>query len=390
MKKISLLSALFFLLMLAFLVVVAGAAETLKIGMVTSLTGPLSPSFKTMADSVKSTEEYFNQRGGVTVAGKKYNIEIIAEDDQSSPSGAVSATNKLFQKGIKYLICPIHPPNIHAIARICEEAKVIRLSASNLDPSQLPPEYRYHFAANMTFYYTTPGYDYLQRTYPNVKKIAMLAPDDPGPVACRKQAIREAKKRGMEMVCDEVFNVTTEDFYPLLTKILAKKPDAIDAVAGIPPWAAGIINQSREMGFTGPIFAPAIFGDPYLLQMMVKPEYFTDIFEGGPDVRSDKMTPEVKDLRVLIEKAGQPYIFDSTNVLCCIHVLLQGIEAAQSLDTDKIVDAFEKMTSLKHIWGGTAKFSGKEIGGSNHMVKIDNVPFVRIMNGKIGFEWVKR
>jgi hypothetical protein len=144
------------------------------------------------------------------------------------------------------------------------------------------------------------------------------------------------------------------------------------------------------MGFTGPIFAPAIFGDPYLLKMMVKPEYFTDVFEGGPDVRSDKMLPEVKELRTIVEKAGQPFIFDSVNDMVVIYLLLQGIEAAQSFDPDKVVEAFEKMTSVKHIWGGTAKWSGKELGGSNHMIKLDNVPLVHIMNGEFEFQWLKR
>ncbi|MBN1627818.1 MAG: ABC transporter substrate-binding protein, partial [Deltaproteobacteria bacterium] len=324
------------------------------------------------------------------VAGKKYNIEIVVEDDQSSPPGAISAANKLLQQGIKFIMAPIFPPNNHAIAQICEEAKVIRMAASQLDPTQFPAEQRYNFDANMTYYHVIPVYDYLKRAYPNVKKVALLSPDDPGPVVSRKHTIEVAKKLGMEVVIDEVFQTNTEDFYPILTKVLAKKPDAIDGVGGIPPWAAGIINQSREMGFTGPIFAPAIFGDPYLIEMMAKPEYYTDVFEGGPDVRSDKMLPEVKELRTIVEKAGQPFIFDSVNDMVVIYLLLQGIEAAQSLDTDKVVEAFEKMTSVKHIWGGTAQWSGKDLGGSNHMIKLDNVPLVRIMNGKFEFEWLKR
>jgi branched-chain amino acid transport system substrate-binding protein len=389
MKRISLLSVFFLLPILFMLPVVTGAAETLKVGMVTSVTGPLSPAFKTMADAAKPTADLINETGGVTVGGKKYDVEIITEDDQSSPPGAISATNKLLQAGIKFIIAPIFPPNNIAISQICEEAKVIRVVPSQLDPNQFPPSQHYSFDANLTIYNAAPIYDYLKRNYPQVKTVVFLSPDDPGPIYARKNSAREAEKRGIKVLRDEVYATNTEDFYPLLTKLLALKPDAIDGIGGIPPWAQGIINQSRELGFKGPIFSGAPFGDPYLINSMLKPEYAHDVFEGVPDVRSDKMLPIVKTLRVFVEKAGFPYIFDSVNVLCALWPMLQGIEAAQSFDTDKVVYAMESMTSFETPWG-KAKWAGQEINGGNHMAKMDKVALTRIMNGKFEFEWLER
>ena len=389
MKRIALVSVFFVLLLSAFLPVSAVAVETLKVGMITSVTGPLSPAFKTMADAAKPTTDLINQRGGITVNGKKYHIEVVTEDDQSSPPGAISAANKLLQMEIKFVISPIFPPNNYAISQICEEAKVIRVCPSQLDPNQFPPEQRYNFDANLTIYNCAPVYDYLKRTYPQVKKVAFLSPDDPGPVYARKNAAREAGERGIEVVLDEVYKTNTEDFYPIVTKVLAKKPDAIDCIGGIPPWAAGIINSSREMGFKGPIFSGAPVGCPYLINHMLKPEFANDIFEGVPEVRSDKMVPLTKDLRVLVEKAGFHFIFDSINVLCAIMPMLQGIEAAQSFETDKVVEAMEKMANFDTPLG-KADWAGKEINGSNHMLKLKKVPLTRIMNGKFEFMWLER
>ena len=64
---------------------------------------------------------------------------------------------------------------------------------------------------------------------------------------------------------------------------------------GIPPWTSAIINQSRELGFTGPIFAPCCGGDPNIVNSMLKPEYAHDILSAAPDVNSDKMLPIVKE-----------------------------------------------------------------------------------------------
>ena len=389
MKRILFLSVLFLLPVFLLLPVVSGAEETVKIGMVTSVTGPLSPAFKAMADCAEPTEDLINQSGGITVDGKKYHIDIITEDDQSSPPGAISATNKLLQAGIKFIIAPIFPPNNIAISNICEEAKVIRVAPSQLDPNQFPPDQRYIFDAWMTIYNAAPVYDYLKRKYPTVERVVFLSPDDPGPIYARKNSAREAEKRGIKVLRDEVYATNTEDFYPLLTKLLAVEPDAIDCIGGIPPWIQGIVNQSRELGFKGPVYSGAPFGDPYLLTSMLKPEYAHDVFEGGPDVRSDKMVPTVKDLRVLVEKAGYPYIFDSVNVLCALWPILQGIEAAQSFETDKVVVALENMESFDTPWG-RAKWSGKEINGSNHMAKLEKVPLSRIMGGRVEFEWLER
>lgn len=389
MKRIAIFVSFFLLPMLMLMPITADAVETLKVGMITSVTGPLSPAFKTMADAAKPTSDLINQRGGITVDGKRYHIEIVTEDDQSSPPGAISAANKMLQSGIKFIIAPIFPPNNIAISQICEEARIIRVVPSQLDPNQFPPEQRYSFDANLTIYNCAPVYGYLKRKYPHVKKVAFLAPDDPGPIYARKNAALEAKKRGIEVVLDEVYKTNTTDFYPILTKVLAKKPDAIDGIGGIPPWAAGIINASREMGFTGPIFSGAPVGCPYLISRMIKPEFANDIFEGVPDVRSDKMVPLTKDLRVLVENAGFPFIFDSINVLCALMPMLQGIEAAQSLDTDKVVDAMEKMVNFDTPLG-KADWAGKEINGGNHMLKLKRVPLTRIMNGKFEFEWLER
>jgi len=120
---------------------------------------------------------------------------------------------------------------------------------------------------------------------------------------------------------------------------------------------------------------------------MIKPQYLNDIFEGCPDVTSDQMTPIVKQLRPLVEKAGSQYIYDSANLLSATTLILAGIQKAQSLDTDKVKTAFEAMGSVDSVWGG-AKWSGQDLGFINHMIKLDRVPISTIMKGKVTFEFV--
>lgn len=366
----------------------AAETKTVEIGVITSVTGPMSAAFKPVADAAKPSEELINERGGITVNGQKYNIKVNVMDDQSSPPGAVAAANKLMQRGVKFMIPPMFMPSNMAIAPITEEAKIVRMKSFGMGPQEVNPNLRYSFYASASILNVRPIYDYLGKNYPNVKKIAILAPDDPGLLDAKKLCEKTIKERGMEIVFNELFTIGTEDFYPLLTKALEKKPDAIDCVVSIIPWAAGVINQSRELGFKGPIYAPCIFGDINILNSVLKKEYAYDIFHGGPDVLSDKMLPIVKDLRKKWEeKNAGPFQMDSTIVLDGLLPLLQGIEKAQSFDPDKVVDTLEKMKEIDTIYGkGT--MGGMEIFGINHVV-VRPITLSRIMQGKVEFDFLK-
>jgi branched-chain amino acid transport system substrate-binding protein len=363
-------------------------SKTLKIGLISSVTGPMAPAFKSELDAAKPTADLMNQRGGITVKGQKYRIEIVTEDDQSSPPGAIAAANKLMQQGIKFIISPMFVPNDLAIAPICEEAKVLRVCPNRTDPAPFGPPNRYSFNAESSIFNIPFVYGKLKSIYPQGKKIAILWPDDPGAKTGTSMTEKEIKKRGLEVVFNEPYKIPTEDFYPLLTKALAQKPDAIECIFAILPWAKGIINQSREMGFTGPITAIASFGDANMLNGMIDPKYAYDICHATPDVTSPKMLPIVKDLGKLVEKeVKERFNFDHVLTLQALWVMLQGIEKAQSLDTGKVAEALENMQSIETPYG-KGRFGGQELIGMNRLMMRD-IPFSRIVKGgKIEFEFL--
>jgi branched-chain amino acid transport system substrate-binding protein len=348
----------------------------------------MAPAFKSELDAAKPAADLVNQRGGITVKGQKHLIEIVTGDDQSSPPGAVSAANKLLQDGIKFIIAPMFIPSNMAIAPICEEAKILRVTPNCADPAPFGPPNHYSFNAEATIYNIPFVYDKLRKIYPQVKKIAILRPDDPGAKTITDMTVEEIKKRGLEVVFNEAYKIPTEDFYPILTKALQTKPDAIECIFAIIPWAKGIINQSREMGFTGPITCVSSFGDTNILNSMIDPKYAYDICHANPDVTSPKMLPIVRDLGKLVEKeTKEKFNFDHVLTLQALWVILQGIEKAQSLDTDKVVNALETRESIETPYG-KGRFGGQDLIGINRLM-IRTIPFSRIVKGgKVEFEFL--
>mgnify|MGYP000936364107 CR=1 FL=1 len=72
------------------------AADTIKIGFVTPLTGPLA----LFGEADKWTVEQMKQsfKNGITVAGKKYSVEILIKDSQSNPNRAAEVASDLILK----------------------------------------------------------------------------------------------------------------------------------------------------------------------------------------------------------------------------------------------------------------------------------------------------
>jgi hypothetical protein len=159
---------------------------------------------------------------------------------------------------------------------------------------------------------------------------------------------------------------------------------------GIIPWVTGITNASRDLGFTGPLFGAAPCGDWHQLKAMIDPKYGYDIFYPAPDVKSDKMPDVAKDLRVLVEEAGLDFNFDSIMPFGALWPLLQGIEEAQSFNTDEVVDTLEKMQCYTPWSEAKASWMGEEYG-YHHQLVLDKVPMTRLTKeGELEFEYIKR
>ncbi len=359
--------------------------KTLKIGVINSMTGPMAPAFKSMIEAAKPAADLINQRGGVTVKGQKYLVEVLTTDDQSTPPGAVAATNKLLQSDVKFVVSPLFMPNFMATGNISEEAKVLRVNPSCVDPMIFGPPNKYSFDADATSLGVPYMYDKIKSIFPNIKRVAIIHSDDPGMKYVVDQVQKEIKKRGMEVVAHEAFKVTTDDFYPILTKVLAQKPDSIELITGIVPWPKAIIEQGRELGFTGPITSVAPPGDP---KAAVNPKYAYDVLVAVHDVASPKMPQMVKDFAKLVEKVSKdPMDFTHVLMLESLFIITQGIEKAQSFDTEKVTAALENMPKIETPYG-PGKFIGKGLIGSDRLLS-KSIPFTRFMKGgKMEFEFL--
>jgi branched-chain amino acid transport system substrate-binding protein len=231
----------------------AVGAETLKVGVIAPLTGAAAPWGIAMAEGAKLHAKHFNEKGGLEVAGKKYQIEIVAYDDMYSAPGAIAAYNRLVnQDGVKYIEVAAGVSTM-AVKSYAKDDKIVIMTsgyiAEELDPTD---HYMYRIWGVPSDFFA-PEYDAMLKALPAVRSAAIVNPNDESARQSAQFAETAYKKNNVSVTSNDFYERSLKDFLPLITKILANKPDLVDLCTTAPAQAALLVRQLREFGFKGPI-----------------------------------------------------------------------------------------------------------------------------------------
>ncbi len=356
--------------------------KTIKIGAVMALTGPGSETERIDKDAIFMAADWLNKKGGVTIKGEKYLIEILLEDSKQSVDGAVAATTKLVTRDqVKFIIGYSFPDLAIAVHSITEPAKVIKVPNFGAGvPPVMSAKTPYTFRPGPSGAEDIPpNYDYLVRAYPNTKTVAIISNDSPGGKFMAAASQNAAKAHGLTVVFSELYLFGLEDYYPLWTKIMAAKPDAVDAGVGYMGAQAPILKQGRELGYRGPIFSVSP-NDLYDIRDAVGKDFADNYFNTAFDTRSEDLPPVLKEIRKLAGGTLSPSHAVGWDALWC---LVQAIERAQSLDTSEVAAAWEKMPSIETAFG-KGHMGGLKTYGINHLV-VRPLPITKLEKGNVKF-----
>src|SRR5262249_24096916 len=83
--------------------------------------------------------------------------------------------------------------------------------------------------------------------HPQVKRVALISPNDTSGKDTNTAVVKALKGLGFEVAADEYYERGTKDFYPILTKMLATKPDMLD-VAAAPAGEGGLLLKQGRQG----------------------------------------------------------------------------------------------------------------------------------------------
>jgi len=249
-------NSLVFIFVVALFFILSGAVQTVRSAeeiITIGYTGPLSGGGAQFGQNLKWGLELgadeINAMGGATVAGKKHEVRIVSMDDQFQTALTVNNAKRLVhQEGAKMVYNP-SSSGIFGLMPINEKENFI-IGAYTTNQKCIT-------AGNKLIFRGPPSMLVYVRNWADLaiahgwKKCAMM-PDayDYGKLWSELFQKYWEEKGGTITTNIPVDFMKVTDFYPLLTKALATKPDCILIGSSSEPDAMQI-QQSRELGFKG-------------------------------------------------------------------------------------------------------------------------------------------
>src|SRR6478752_5410767 len=231
------------------------ANKVLKIGFVGVTSGPAAAWGTSNVRSMQTRAAWLNETGGVKIGDTTYDINIVTFDDQKDPKRAIAGMEKMAQEGIHYVVGPNVDDGAAAVRPVAESKGIIYF------PYSFPKELYVAPASNAVLgmianYQSGPAiYKYLKDNK-GVKTIAFVAANESDPLSQRDGGVEAAKALGLDVVASQdTYANDTTDFTPVLTPIVALKPDLL-VLSGVNPAPAPLlIRAARELGYKGLISA---------------------------------------------------------------------------------------------------------------------------------------
>ncbi len=227
----------------------SSSPESVKIGNILFMTGPLASLGEQELNGMKLAETQINKTGGIN--GRK--LELVTEDYAGDSKQAVSAFEKLKNEGVRFILidggAAIGPvgPLVRSNSDVMSMVP-IGITHSYFDDN--PRTCRLAFTARD--YGATIGM-YLKNTF-NRPRIAFLVSANEYGKAAMTQVSMAVTEMGGSIILGETYEQGVSDFRTQITKLKEKQSDidalvVINATNSIEP----MLMQLKQLGFSKPI-----------------------------------------------------------------------------------------------------------------------------------------
>jgi branched-chain amino acid transport system substrate-binding protein len=241
--------------------------EPIKVGMVTSLTGPSAAPGVSIKNGAEYQVQYINDNGGIN--GRP--IELLIEDDKSEVTSMTAAMTKLIEEdGIEYFVGPFIQYGQEAARSMCEDAQIPMVGAGPPSLEQIAANTPYEWSVMMSAGPVTQAEALVEvikaHGYQNVLAIADTLSIHTETMI--KLADMSETEDFTLTVLPDTFGLTLPDPQAILNKIMEGyndvQPDMILTLSN--PLAQPAIYQGlRNLGVTEPIHGSPAAAHPAVM-----------------------------------------------------------------------------------------------------------------------------
>jgi branched-chain amino acid transport system substrate-binding protein len=314
----------------------AHAADTVKIGLIQPLTGSVAYNGIADVNGAKLAVAQRNAKGGVL--GKQ--VELIVEDGQCQPAKSVNAAEKLIQKDQVPVISGAFCSSATiAVMSVAEKYKIPLLSGVSSKTDLTERGNTWFFRTAETDALMAHAFAEILVKNLKLKTIAYIGVNDDWGRGGVDEFSRQIESMGGKTVLKEYFDHGTTDFYTLLTRVRAARPDGIFVAAETQDGSI-VVKQMKELGLTSKVFGVGSWATADFVKLTgdaAEGIHAAVPYAATLDTPANKAF--VADYKAAYKEAPGKYSAAGYNAL---NIIMDGIQRAGAADPAKIREALEK------------------------------------------------
>lgn len=357
------------------------AQETIKLGISAPMSGAAAVWGLGMEWTAKQAADKVNLEGGVKVAGKTYQFEIVAYDNKyNAADGTKVAQNLINRDKVKYIVGGIGTAPIQALQSLSERNGVM-IFISAWGKSVKGPKFPLTFTqSNTPFEILEPLYKFVLAKHPNAKTVAILNANDASGKEVELVAQKVWAELGIKVLSSNWYERGTTQFQPIAAKLTEQKPDIID-LGTAPPGDAGIVlKELGVLGWNGVKVLPVGTSATQLAQIGGAAANGTYMGYAG-DYSSALSTSVQQALNQgMLTHYKEPLNPLQVSSYDSVFALKAAMEAANSLDPKKIAEVLP--TLIFETSYGKTVFGSKAEYGSPQQMQVP-VMITQVQDGKM-------
>ena len=359
-------------------------AKTVKIGFNAPLTGEVAAWGLPGYNGCEIWAEQVNAAGGINIGGEAHMVELVPFDNEYLSDKALQGAKKqVLEDDVKIILMLGGTDAAGAVPWLTRK----KILSTTLLPSDLSPDTKYHLApCEVHPIYNVTGVEWLAENNPNLKTAAICAQDDElgRPSVATYRAAFEAA--GIDVVYDKFFGIDTADFAPIVTAMLATKPDILCLDTAYADFVNLITEQAFLQGFKGQIISCTFDFYPQVIEKTSKEfcEGFVFQFPDFDDAALNNSKITFKNpgafFKTYSERYPGTWSAVSWEYVSILDLWKIAAETAGSVEPLDVLAAMKQDGTGDHAFG-KSNWWGKELFGVDNAL-VGDWPVVQIQNGK--------
>lgn len=363
----------------------AHAADTVKIGLVTALSGQSAKAGEALSRGLQLAIDDINAKGGV-LGGRK--LELLKRDDEANPAkGQIAARELIFKDKVAVLFGGLDTPVSLAMIQIANDQKVPFMdpwaAGTKITHNGFKPNFVFRVSA-VDELVDKAMLQYAQKHF-STKKAGIIVVNNPWGDSNRIGLLDALNAQKMKAAAVEKFEANDVDVTPQLSRLKEAGADAILMVGNVGP-SAQVVKSMDRMGWKVPIvshWGPAGGRFSELAGPNAKDVIFvqTYSFFGKQSPVGERVLAELKKKYSDIKGPGDvtPAV-GYANAYDAMQLTALAIDKAGSTDGDAIRLGYYKIDQ----YNGLIKNYNKPFTPENHdAIDKDDYVWTQFIDGKI-------